>query len=112
MAVEFYNRGMIGWVPADQGHPPGTTISTITTPTYDRQGGSVRITVTRFHPDPDPARRGTVVLHDGTDTTSVGFGAQVLTIGAPVTNAEPISISIDFSGPFSIDLPSGAINYV
>ena len=103
-----------GWIPSDLAHP-GKTISTITTPTYDRMGGAMHIRVVRCHRDPVTGEPSTIVLADVTDTTSVGFGAQVLTINQPVTNIEPISIQMERTDrdTFAIDNAMyGTVTYV
>jgi hypothetical protein len=111
MSTDYCNA--LGWIPSDQAHA-GKTISTITTPTYDRQGGAMHISVTRPHFNTSTNQWETIVLYDGTDSTSSGFGAQVLTIGAAVTSGEPIALSMARTdgGMFAVVDPSGTISYV
>jgi hypothetical protein len=77
-------------------------------------GNALRIRVVRPHWNSLTQQWELIVLHDSSDTTSSGFGAQILTINEPVTIGEPISIEMTSPnfGTFALDMPSGVVNYV
>lgn len=113
MSVSYVNS--LGVAPSDAAHE-GHQLTTWTSPSADRQGGTLVITVSR-HRDANPGNwiAETQVLATHTESVATGFNAYILSVATVVDTTHGWSISLAMANadgsPFAVVDGTGAITW-